>query len=55
MKILVSGASGLVGSALIPQLESAGHSVGRLVRPDSKSIPRGDRILFGILKQVTLI
>jgi uncharacterized protein (TIGR01777 family) len=37
MKILVSGASGLVGAALMPQLESAGHSVFRLVRSASKS------------------
>lgn len=32
MNILVSGASGFVGSALIPALESAGHTVRRLVR-----------------------
>jgi uncharacterized protein (TIGR01777 family) len=32
MNILISGASGLVGSALIPALESAGHTVRRLVR-----------------------
>ena len=32
MNVLVSGATGLVGSALIPGLESAGHSVRRLVR-----------------------
>jgi hypothetical protein len=32
MRILVSGSSGLVGSALLPVLRSAGHSVGRLVR-----------------------
>jgi len=32
MNILVSGATGLVGSALVPALESAGHSVPRLVR-----------------------
>jgi hypothetical protein len=37
MKILVSGAWGLVGGALMPQLECAGHSVARLARPDSKS------------------
>jgi len=39
MNILVSGASGLVGSALIPTLESAGHTVARLVRlrPDAGS------------------
>jgi len=32
MRILVSGASGLVGSALVPSLEGAGHEVVRLVR-----------------------
>jgi uncharacterized protein (TIGR01777 family) len=32
MNILLSGAAGLVGSALVPALESAGHSVRRLVR-----------------------
>lgn len=32
MKILVSGASGLVGSALVPDLEKKGHEVYRLVR-----------------------
>ena len=32
MRIVVSGASGLIGSALVPALESAGHEVLRLVR-----------------------
>jgi hypothetical protein len=32
MRILVSGSSGLIGSALLPELEKAGHSVARLVR-----------------------
>jgi hypothetical protein len=32
MKILVSGSSGLMGSALVHQLESSGNEVGRLVR-----------------------
>jgi uncharacterized protein len=32
MKILVSGATGLVGSALVPSLATAGHEVTRLVR-----------------------
>ena len=32
MNILISGASGLVGSALVPALEAVGHTVGRLVR-----------------------
>ena len=32
MKILVSGSTGLVGSALVPALQSSGHQVVRLVR-----------------------
>ena len=32
MKVAVSGASGLIGSALVPALETAGHEVLRLVR-----------------------
>ena len=32
MKIAVSGASGLIGSALVPALDEAGHDVVRLVR-----------------------
>ena len=31
-RVLVSGSSGLIGSALVPQLQSAGHEVIRLVR-----------------------
>ena len=33
MQVLVSGSTGLVGAALVPHLESAGHEVTRLVRP----------------------
>ena len=32
MRIVVSGASGLIGSALVPQLAARGHEVTRLVR-----------------------
>lgn len=32
MKVVVSGASGLIGSALVPHLRSTGHDVVRLVR-----------------------
>ncbi len=37
MRILISGASGLIGSALVPALRKRGHDVVRLVRkrPDS--------------------
>jgi uncharacterized protein (TIGR01777 family) len=38
MKVLVTGASGLVGSALVPFLTTGGHQVTRLVR----SRPRAD-------------
>ena len=33
MKIIISGSSGLVGSALVTDLENSGHEVVRLVRP----------------------
>ena len=36
-KIVVSGASGLIGSALVPELERAGHRVVRLVRRDTRN------------------
>jgi uncharacterized protein (TIGR01777 family) len=39
MKIVVSGASGLVGSALVPLLEAAGHEVVRLVRTSTRNAP----------------
>ena len=42
MKILVSGSSGLVGSALLPVLRSAGHEVIRLVRSPSAPSGPGD-------------
>jgi uncharacterized protein len=37
MKILVTGSTGLVGSALIPVLESKGHQIVRLVRSAPKN------------------
>lgn len=39
MKILVSGSSGLIGSALVPFLTSGGHTVVRLARVETD--PRG--------------
>ncbi len=35
MRILVSGSSGLIGSAVVEALEREGHAVARLVRPPS--------------------
>ena len=37
MKTLVTGASGLIGTALLPALRSAGHDVVRLVRGDDSA------------------
>jgi uncharacterized protein len=44
MKIVVAGASGLVGTALVPALRAAGHDVRRLVRRATVSAP--DEILW---------
>ena len=41
MRILVSGSTGLLGTALIGVLESEGHTIARLVRPDT---PRRRRL-----------
>jgi uncharacterized protein len=37
MKILVTGATGLVGTALLPALQAAGHTPIRLVRPGNSA------------------
>jgi uncharacterized protein (TIGR01777 family) len=42
MKIIVTGASGLVGSALVPALMAEGHQVTTLVRRVSKHKPQAD-------------
>jgi uncharacterized protein (TIGR01777 family) len=39
MRIVISGSSGLVGSALVPSLEAAGHEVIRLVRTSKENAP----------------
>lgn len=36
MKVLVTGSSGLIGSALVPSLSADGHQVTRLVRPKTR-------------------
>lgn len=38
MRILISGASGLIGSALVPYLQSQGHEVVRLVRRQAANL-----------------
>lgn len=40
MKVLVTGSSGLVGTALVEDLKQAGHTVLRLVRPGSSTPTR---------------
>ncbi|MDP9439196.1 MAG: NAD-dependent epimerase/dehydratase family protein, partial [Actinomycetota bacterium] len=35
MNVLISGATGLIGSALVPELEANGHTVTRLSRSGS--------------------
>jgi uncharacterized protein (TIGR01777 family) len=37
MKILVTGSTGLVGTALVSELKQAGHTVCRLVRPGTRA------------------
>jgi len=39
MRVLISGASGLVGTALAQSLLASGHKVGRLVRPGAEAQP----------------
>jgi NAD dependent epimerase/dehydratase family enzyme len=39
MKVLVSGGSGLVGTALTESLRSEGHTVAHLVRPGGEAAP----------------
>jgi uncharacterized protein (TIGR01777 family) len=39
MKIILSGGGGLIGTALMPSLEAAGHEVVRLVRPPRNAGP----------------
>jgi uncharacterized protein (TIGR01777 family) len=40
MKILITGSSGLVGTALVEELKQSGHTVVRLVRPGSAATGR---------------
>jgi hypothetical protein len=45
-KVLVSGASGLIGSALVPTLKSSGWTVVWLVRPESANRSNGEQIVW---------
>ncbi len=47
MKILVTGATGLIGSALIPFLQGGGHQVTRVIR-QSKDQREGDLVWNGL-------
>jgi len=42
MRILVTGSSGLIGSALVPFLTASGHRVIRLIRSQSQTPTRGE-------------
>ena len=48
MKILISGSSGLVGSALVPALQTSGHETIRLVRSSPSSTQPRNRSVTGI-------
>lgn len=50
MRILVTGATGFLGSAFIRHAIAAGHSVGALVRQDSPNLPASATRLFGPLE-----
>ena len=45
MKILISGTTGLIGSALVPFLQEKGHDITRLVRPETSINPTDKKSL----------
>jgi uncharacterized protein len=48
MKILITGSSGFVGSALVKDLQSAGHTACRLIRPGSTRGAQGSSQGFDV-------
>lgn len=49
MRIIISGSTGLVGSATVHHLEGANHRVRRLVRPDTDlQAPKGTQIPWSV-------
>jgi uncharacterized protein (TIGR01777 family) len=48
MKILITGSTGLVGTALTQDLQGAGHTVCRLVRPNTSTQAIGDSQGFDV-------
>jgi uncharacterized protein (TIGR01777 family) len=56
MRVLITGSSGLIGSALVPRLEAGGHAIARLVRSRERT---GDGAYFwdpesGVLDEAAL-
>ena len=55
MRVLVAGASGVVGRQLVPLLTAAGHDVTALARPDGRPTPDGvDRVVADALDRAAL-
>ena len=53
MKVLVTGASGLIGAALCARLAAEGHEVVQVLRrPRSDGLLRGSTVLLDMMKAV---
>jgi nucleoside-diphosphate-sugar epimerase len=55
MNVLLTGATGYLGSAVLPALISAGHSVTALVRDEAKARGRGATLVVGSIDDRTLV
>ncbi len=44
-RVLVSGASGMIGSALVPELKSSGAQIARLTTSKSANFPPGEEVM----------